>query len=154
MLIVALIGSYYGTAVLERLLPHPWLRRFQRAFGNPGGDLMSRLPGWGIVETKGRQSGKRRRVPVGGRIIGEDFWLVAADPTRAGYVRNIEADPEVRVKVGGQWRNGVAHLIPMDNARRRMFRLNPLNGLYIAIAGREHLTIRIGLDPMAQRPMS
>lgn len=64
------------------------------------------------------------------------------------------ADSEVRVKVGAQWSNGVAHLIPMDNARRRMFRLNPLNGLYIAIAGREHLTIRIGLDPMAQRPIS
>lgn len=143
------VASYYGTALLERWLPHRWLRRFQRTFGTPGGDLMTRLPGWGIVETTGRRSGETRRVPVGGRIVGNDFWLVAADPRRAGYVRNIEANPKVRIRVGGTWREGVAHLLPGDNARWRMLRINPVNGLYIAVAGREHLTIRVALDPVA-----
>lgn len=145
-LLAGVLASYYGTALLERLLPHRWLRRFQQVFGKPGGDLMTRLPGWGIVETTGRRSGEVRRVPVGGRAVGEDFWLVAVDPRRAGYVRNIEANPRVRVRVRGAWRDGVAYLLPVDDARRRMFRINPVNGLYIAIAGREHLTIRVALD--------
>lgn len=138
---------YYGSAVLERLLPLPWLRRYERNFGNPGGVLMSRLPGWVVLETTGRRSGLVRHVPVGGRLIDGSVWLVAADPRHAGYVKNIDADPTVRVRVLGRWRNGVAHVLPEDNARRRMFQINPFNGLYIAIAGREHLTIRVDIRP-------
>jgi deazaflavin-dependent oxidoreductase (nitroreductase family) len=147
--LLALFSSYYGSAILERFLPLPLRRRFQRRFGNPGGQLMSRFPGWAVIETTGRLSGQVRQVPVGGRIIGGSFWLVATDPDQAGYVRNIKARPEVRVRVGGRWRPGVAHCLPEDNARRRMFQLNPLNGLFIAIAGRHHLTIRVDLDGLA-----
>ncbi|HZU71702.1 MAG TPA: nitroreductase/quinone reductase family protein [Acidimicrobiales bacterium] len=145
--VAAVIGSYYGPAVLERFLPRPVQRRFQRRFGNPGGRIMSRLPGWAIVETTGRRTAAVRQVPVGGRIIGEAFWFVAADPDHAGYVKNLEANPHVRVRVGGRWRTGVAVPLPEDNPRRRMFRLNPANGLFIMIAGRRHLTIRVQLDP-------
>lgn len=109
---------------------------------------MSRLPGWAVLETKGRLSGETRRVPVGGRLIGDAFWLVAVDPLKAGYVKNIEADARVRVHVKGQWRTGVAHVLPDDNPHWRMLQLNPVNGLYIAIAGRDHLTIRVRLDPV------
>jgi deazaflavin-dependent oxidoreductase (nitroreductase family) len=142
--------TYYGSAVLERFLPRPWQRRFQRRFGNPGGQLMSVLPGWGVIETTGRRSGQPRQVPVGGRSSGDSFWVVAADPAHAGYVRNIEADPRVRVKFHGRWRDGVAHPLPDDDARRRMFWINPLNGLFIWIAGRDHTTIRIELTPTAE----
>jgi hypothetical protein len=47
---------------------------------------------------------------------------------------------------GEDWRAGVACVLPDDNPRTRMLQLNPINGLYIAIAGCEHLTIRIQLD--------
>ena len=113
---------------------------------------MSRLPGWAMLETVGRRSGEARRVPVGGRIIGDRFWLVSADPSRASYLRNIEANPNVRVKVGGRWRDGVARMLPDDDARRRMFRVNPFNGLYIAIAGREHLTVSVDLGATRYDP--
>lgn len=107
---------------------------------------MSRLPGWAVIETTGRRTGRPRQVPVGGRIIGDSFWLVAADPALAGYVRNIEAHPQVRVKVNGHWLSGEAHVRPDINPRLQMLRINPLNGLYIAIAGREHLAIEIRLE--------
>ena len=79
-------------------------------------------------------------------MIDGSFWIVAADPRQAAYVSNIEANPRVRVMVGRRWRDGVAHLLEEDNARRRMFQINPMNGLFIAIAGRDHLTIRVDLE--------
>lgn len=141
-----ILSAYYVPAFLVRFLPRPALRRFQRRFGNPGGMLMSRMPGWAVVETTGCRSGQVRQVPVGGRLIDGSFWFVAVDPDHAGYLRNIENDPHVRVKVGGLWRTGVAQLLPDDDARRRMFRLNPLNGAYISIAGRSFLSVCVRLD--------
>ncbi|MHB1912095.1 MAG: nitroreductase/quinone reductase family protein [Acidimicrobiales bacterium] len=126
-------------------MPGPWKRRFQCQFGNPGGALMARLPGWTVLETTGRRTGSPRRVPIGARLIGECVWIVAVDPAQAGYVRNIEADSRVRVMMQGAWRAGTAQLLSDDNSRRRMFQINPLNGLFIAIAGREYLTIRVDL---------
>lgn len=149
--LVGVLAAYYATAVVERLLPRAWLRRFQRQFGNPGGETMARLPGWTVIETTGRQSGLARQVPVGGRMIDGSLWIVAADPRQAAYVSNIEANPRVRVMVGGQWRDGVAHFLEEDNAHRRMFRINPMNGLFIAIAGRDHLTIRVDLEHAESR---
>lgn len=144
---VVLLLVYLGLAVFERLVPHRMLRQFQRRLGNPfGARVMRWIPGWAVVETTGRRSGLPRRVPVGGRQIGGCFWLVVADPERASYVRNIDANPRVRVQVRGRWSSGTAYLLPGDNARRRMLRLNPLNGLYLMVAGREHLTIRVDLD--------
>jgi deazaflavin-dependent oxidoreductase (nitroreductase family) len=147
-LLLGMAGLYFGTAVFERLLPHAWLRRFQRVLGNPGGLRMSRIPGWAVLETTGRRTGQPHQVPVGGRVIGESFWLVAADPDHAGYVRNIEAHPRVRVKFNEQWCAGEARLRPDISARLRMLRINPLNGLYIALAGREHLAIEVRLGPL------
>ena len=83
-------------------------------------------------------------------MIQGSFWTVAVDPHRAGYVRNIEADPRVRVRLGGRWREGVAYPLPGDDAHRRMFKVNPLNGLFIGIAGREHLSIRVDLEEPAE----
>ncbi|HUC36310.1 MAG TPA: nitroreductase/quinone reductase family protein [Acidimicrobiales bacterium] len=83
----------------------------------------------------------------GGKLrIGDTFWLVAVDPRDAAYVKNIEANPHVRVQLCDQWRCGEAHLLPDDDARKRMLALNPVNGLFILLAGREHLTIRVDLD--------
>ena len=57
------------------------------------------LPGYALLETKGRKTGKPRRTPVGDGRIGNQFWLVAEHGMKAGYVRNIERDPHVRLKV-------------------------------------------------------
>ena len=33
----------------------------------------------------------------------------------------------------------------------QQFRIDPVNGLYIAIAGQEHLTVRVAFDPVTPR---
>ena len=53
------------------------------------------LPGYALLETKGRKTGKPRRTPVGDGHIGNQFWLGAEHGMKAGYVRNIEHDPHV-----------------------------------------------------------
>ena len=63
-----------------------------------------------LLETVGRRSGKPRRTPVGNGLIGNTFWLVCEHGSGAGYVRNIEANPRVRVKIGRRWRTGSAHI--------------------------------------------
>lgn len=85
---------------------------------------------------------------MGDRLIGDTFWLVTSDPLHAAYVKNIEANSAVRVHVKGQWRTGAGCLLPDDDPHRRMVQLNPVNGLYIAIAGRDFLTIQVQLDPL------
>ena len=51
------------------------------------------LPMVVILETRGRRSGRPRRIPVGKAIEGDTLWVVAEHGRRAAYVRNIEADP-------------------------------------------------------------
>ena len=47
---------------------------FQRHVGNP---VLRRLPFQTLLETTGRVSGLPRRTPVGGRRVGNEFWLVS-----------------------------------------------------------------------------
>src|ERR1041385_6736537 len=56
-------------------------------------------PGYALLETVGRKTGKARRTPVGDGRVGAQFWIVAEHGRRAGYVRNIEANSRVRVKL-------------------------------------------------------
>ena len=101
-----------------------------------------------ILETTGRRSEKPRRVPVGNGLKGDTFWLVAEHGRRAGYVRNIEADPHVRVKVGRRWRSGTAHLLPDDDPRERTQQIGlRLNGAVVRAVGTDLLSVRIDLDP-------
>lgn len=117
----------------------------------PAGAVAGELSGrWAILETTGRRSGKRRRNPVGNGLEVHTFWMVAERGRRAGYVRNIEANPRVRVKVGGRWRAGVAYPMPDDDPRERQRRLGQrLNAPFVRAMGTELLTVRVDLDPGA-----
>ncbi len=44
-------------------------------------------PGYGLLETTGRKTGKPRRTPVGNGLVGRQFWIVAEHGQKAGYVR-------------------------------------------------------------------
>jgi deazaflavin-dependent oxidoreductase (nitroreductase family) len=105
-----------------------------------------------ILETRGRKSGQPRRVPVGKALTGDTLWVVAEHGRRAAYVKNIEADPHVRVRVGRMWRSGTAHVLYDDDWRARQRQLpNKLNSATVRLMGTEHLTIRIDLEA-ARRP--
>jgi deazaflavin-dependent oxidoreductase (nitroreductase family) len=77
-------------------------------------------PGIAILETTGRRSGRPRRNPVTSGLDDGVFWIVAEHGRRASYVRNIEANPHVRLHIGGQWRKGTARLVPDDDPRERL----------------------------------
>ena len=100
-----------------------------------------------LLETTGRRSGQPRRVPVGNGLRGDVFWIVTEHGRRAAYVRNIQANPRVRVKVGRRWRSGSARILEDDDPYERMRMLRrPANDLTVRLVGTEHLTIRIDLD--------
>jgi len=106
------------------------------------------LRGHAILETTGRKSGEPRRTPVGNGLDGDTFWIVAEHGRRAAYVRNIEADPHVRVMVGRRWRSGTAHLLPEDDPRERQRKIGSrLNAAAVRALGTELLSVRIDLDP-------
>jgi deazaflavin-dependent oxidoreductase (nitroreductase family) len=129
------------TTALTRYLVNPVVKPLVRA---------RLLRGWAILETRGRKSGLARRTPVGDGLIGDTFWIVAEHGRKAGYVRNIEADPRVRVLVDGTWRTGTAHPLPDDDPIARQRQLPSLNARFVRLMGTDLLTIRIDLDPLPE----
>lgn len=72
-----------------------------------------------LLETTGRRSGRPRHTPVGNGLIADTFWLIAVHGEQADYVRNLAAVPQVRVKIGKQWRTGTATILRDDDAHAR-----------------------------------
>ena len=128
-----------------------WADRFHRYVANPVmRRVAGRVPGQALLETTGRRSGLPRRTPVGGRIEGGTFWMVSNHGPNASYVKNIARNPHVRIQVRGRWYTGEAHVLPEDDARRRLRTLPRLNSAMVRLLGTELTSIRIDLE--AQRP--
>ena len=123
-------------------LKRQFVHRVQRLVVNPIG---RQLPVT-MLETIGRKSGQPRRTPIGGKLVDNQFWLVSEHGGHSDYVHNIKADPAVRVRIGGQWRSGTAHLLPDDDPWVRLRSLPRLNSAGVRTMGTELLTIRIDLD--------
>ncbi|MGW8889807.1 nitroreductase/quinone reductase family protein [Streptomyces sp. NPDC055749] len=115
----------------------------QRRVVNP---LSTRLPLQCLLETTGRKSGLPRRTPVGGRRVGQTFWIVSEFGEKSQYVRNIQADPRVRVRIGRRWYAGTAGLLPDDDPRARLRALPRLNSATVRVVGTNLLTVRVDLD--------
>ena len=121
---------------------NPFMRRALEA---------GRVPrGVALLETTGRRSGKPRRTPVGDGLRGDVFWIVAEHGRHADYVRNLEHDPRVRVKVGRRWYRGTAHVLPEDDPIERMRLLRrPLNDTGVRAMASELLVVRVDLEQPA-----
>ncbi|MEU9475515.1 nitroreductase family deazaflavin-dependent oxidoreductase [Streptomyces sp. NPDC048191] len=122
---------------------HRVVTAFQRHIANP---LNRRLPFQTLLETTGRSSGLPRRTPVGGRRDGDSFWLVSEFGLRSQYVRNIQADPRVRVRIAGHWHHGTAHLLPDDDPVARLRSLPRFNSAAVRAFGTDLLTVRVDLQ--------
>jgi hypothetical protein len=83
---------------------------------------------------------------VGNRVIRQ---LISEHGMHAGYVRNIQADPRVRLKIGRHWRRGTAHIQQEDEALPRLRQTGRYNARAVRFWGNpdELLTVRIDLDP-------
>jgi deazaflavin-dependent oxidoreductase (nitroreductase family) len=113
-------------------------------------------PGYALLETIGRKSGKPRQTPVGHARVGDRFWIVAEHGMKAGYVRNIAHNPRVRLKLregfGARWYTGTAHVLPDDDPRERQRWLagqvtgSIANSVAVRLFGTDLLTVRIDLD--------
>jgi deazaflavin-dependent oxidoreductase (nitroreductase family) len=144
-----------GPVATRRIL-HP----LQRSVVNPvlkvAWELGLGPPGDALLETTGRRTGEPRRTPICDGLDGETFWLVAQQGRSADWVRNLEANPRVRVKVRSGWRTrwlrGTAHILEDDDPRERqriLGRSNPARWLCVstsAAIGTSPLTVRIDLD--------
>jgi deazaflavin-dependent oxidoreductase (nitroreductase family) len=115
---------------------------FQKRVANP---LMRRNPFQTLLETTGRKSGEPRRTPLGGSRIADQFWFVSEFGEKSQYVKNIKANPSVRVRLHGCWHNGVAHLVPDDDPYARLKSLPQFNSFGVRTFGTNLLSIRVDL---------
>lgn len=110
-----------------------------------------------LLETTGRKSGQPRVTPVTNGLDGDVFWIVTEHGNSANYVRNIRADPHVRVNAGTGWRTGVARIVDDDPQARldRIAALNPrarVNTRTVRATSTELLVIRVELDSHERVP--
>jgi deazaflavin-dependent oxidoreductase (nitroreductase family) len=132
------------------------VRFLQRYLVNPPVRALAEL-GFGpksvaLLETTGRRSGQIRRTPVSNGQVGDTFWIVSEHGHHAAYVRNIEANPQVRVMIGHQWHDGTAHVLEDDDPIARLKALNPTNARMVRTMGTSLLTVRVDLDhPESER---
>jgi deazaflavin-dependent oxidoreductase (nitroreductase family) len=149
--VFVLVGLFFFWFIVvplfERFAPTRVVRSYQRRSRPLFVWSSGVVPGFALIETIGRRSGLPRLTPVGGRRKRDVFWFVAGAGRKALYVRNIEANPRVRVRVHGRWWTGTADLRDDDNPYLRMIGLNPVNGFFLLLAGGDHLAIRVDLDP-------
>jgi deazaflavin-dependent oxidoreductase (nitroreductase family) len=156
-------GIYLGLLLLticSRRAKVLLVRTLQRYTLNPLFRLLLAIGvnpfGLAILETRGHLSGKIRRVPVGNGRKGDSFWIIAEHGTRAGYVRNIQHDPHVRVRLRTglryRWVPGIATVRPDDDplARQRQIiawhPLRALNAINVRVFGADLLTVHVQLD--------
>ena len=141
-------------------MKHQLIHALQKYVLNPPIKLLFALgivpPGYALLETIGRKTGKARRTPVGDARVGDRLWIVAEHGMKAGYVRSIKQNPRVRLKLRegfrAQWHAGTAHLVWDDDPRERQRWLvrkvtrSIANSVAVRLFGTELLTVRIDLD--------
>ena len=122
------------------------VRLVQRYLLNPWAKLAARLgvpPSNVLVETTGRRSGKRRRNVVGMHVDGSTGWVVAEHGRHAGFVRNLEAHPDVRVCLRRRWRPARAEVVTDDDPIARLESFGrPGHASAVTRFGSDLLTIR------------
>src|SRR4051812_20891819 len=78
------------------------------------------VPGFVIVETTGRRTGEPRHTVVGMHVEGDTGWVIAEFGRHAGYVRNLEANSDVRVRMHREWRVARARILDDDDPQARL----------------------------------
>jgi deazaflavin-dependent oxidoreductase (nitroreductase family) len=138
----------------------PTKRRLEIFFGRYTANPMMRglfkigvtPPKMALVETVGRRSGAIRRTPVTCNREGQTLWLIAQHGAHAGWVRNFQEAPHVRVRIGRHWLKGSAALVPEDDVKARIetFAGDPIGRAVMRATFRalesQPVSVRIDLD--------
>lgn len=75
--------------------------------------------GFGVITTTGRRTGKTRRRCIRAVRSGGQAYIVSIGGFRAAWLKNIQANPEVRLRVRGGTFRGVAHELHRTSDRRQ-----------------------------------
>jgi hypothetical protein len=106
------------------------VRLLQKYLLNPPvklGVYLGLIPGYALVETVGRRTGKRRHTVVGVHIEDNAAWIVAEQ--------------------GRHWHTGQAQIIPDDDPQQRLDRFGrPSHAAAVRRFGTNLLTIKIDLQ--------
>jgi deazaflavin-dependent oxidoreductase (nitroreductase family) len=88
---------------------------FWRLFNPLNRALAPVAPWWVVLETTGRRSGQVRHTPLArGPVDGDVTWLISVHGRAADWVRNAEANPDVRIRLRGRWYEGRASVQPFS----------------------------------------
>lgn len=84
-------------------------------------------------------------------LDGDVFWIVTEHGHNADYVRNLKAEPRVRINADGGWRTGTAQIVDEDPQQRLeqivvLNRRARANAQIVRKTGTQHLVIRVDLE--------
>jgi deazaflavin-dependent oxidoreductase (nitroreductase family) len=123
--------------------------RVQRWVLNPPMKLLvwaGLVPGHIVLETRGRRTGRRRRTVVGAHREQDTVWVVAEQGRHAAWVRNLDADPTVRVRHRARWRPARAVIVDGDDPAARLRTWDrPGHARLVRALGTELATVRLDL---------
>lgn len=85
------------------------------------GFLLAPPAGFGVIETIGRRTGKRRRKCVRAIRRGDRVYLVSIPGPEAAWLKNIRAHPRVRLRLRGGWFAGRASELGDEAELREAF---------------------------------
>ncbi len=121
------------------------LQRAWRTFNPLARVFAGIIPLWWLVETTGNKTGRIRHTPVAyGPYDGSEALVLAVQGEHSGWVRNLQANPQVRLRRLGRWRAGVASVHPVTDADVARFSTYARFGL--RLAGEDPVLVRIALS--------
>jgi len=95
------------------------------------------------------RSHERATAPGAGRqrLARRQLLIVTEHGYAADYVKNIQRQPRMRMKVGRHWYDGTAQILADDDPRQRLRWLGrPVNDAFLLLIGTQQLTICVDLD--------
>ena len=96
-----------------------------------------------IVETIGRRSGKRLRIPVGYLDDGGRIIVVVEDGHRANWIRNALAnDTRLRIHFRGAWREARLRILDAD-PEVYLSRMNRVHAAFVRVESTTPVVVEI-----------
>jgi deazaflavin-dependent oxidoreductase (nitroreductase family) len=103
-------------------VPNPFAKsrtfhKLSNIFVSPMFRLLPMPRGFALLTVTGRASGKPRRRPIRAIRRNETLYAVAILGERSDWLRNVRANPEVRVKIGARTGKGTAREVTDEEER-------------------------------------
>ena len=117
------------------------LERFWKTLNPLTRPIAGYAPWWVLVETTGRLTGKQRRTPLANAPLkSSEISVLSVYGDSAAFVKNIRANPRVRLKRRGRWFDGTAEVV--EASPETVAQL----GMYA-----RRVLVRMGSDPKVVR---